>query len=341
MLATFLFSFYTVNSQTIQGKVFDEKNLPLEGVAVYFDGTTLGTTTSSEGNFELKLLDSPTAILVISFIGYETIFLNSFQKTIEIKLKPSEISLDEVLLEPIPFTRKEMLKVFREQFLGQTKSGKKCIILNEEAIQFFYDSKDFKLSAFADETLKIENPYLGYQVEFNLMNFMVMFTKRTLAPTYLQGSFFAGTSFFKENQETSQSIYKNRNRAYLGSSKHFFKNLINHKWGKNEFLLFEGSMATDPNLHFEITPENNLMKIKVLIEPTFIDSKSKPKYYKRFQLLYANKEQSSVIFKVPFFYVDSFGNYTDIDQIDFTGEMAKKRVGDMLPTNYNIENNSN
>lgn len=328
------FTFHIGMAQTIQGNVFDENEVPLEGVSVYFDGTTLGTSTNLEGFFELKSLALPNSILVISFIGYETVYLNSIQSSLEIKLKPSAISLNEVLLEPIPFTRKEMLQVFREQFLGQTKGGKKCTILNEDAIQFSYSSKDFKLSAYAEEILKINNAYLGYHVDFNLMDFTVLFNKRTLDQRYMKGSFFSGTSFFKETAKQKNTFDKNRKKSYLGSSKHFFKNLIDNNWGKKEFILYEGSMPTDPKMHFEVTNEGNLKKISIFMQPIIVETKAKPTFYKRFQLLYNNNEQSSVIFRTSFFYVDDFGNNTNIDKIDFTGEIAKRRVGEMLPTNY-------
>ncbi|PKP17807.1 MAG: calcium-binding protein, partial [Bacteroidetes bacterium HGW-Bacteroidetes-23] len=223
-------------AQTINGKIVDENNSPLYGVSVYFDGTTIGTTTDNNGFFELNVQSLPNATLVISYIGYESVYLNTIQSPIELKLEPSSFALKEVVLEPIPFSRKEMLKVFREQFLGKTKGGKNCVVLNEDAIQFSYTSKEFKLTAFADEKIKVKNNYLGYIIEVDLVDFYVAYNKRTLSNDYLRGSYFAVTSFFKEIEEVNKSYEKNRNTSYLGSSKHFFKNLIEKKWGKKEFL---------------------------------------------------------------------------------------------------------
>jgi len=169
---------------------------------------------------------------VISYIGYESIYLNTIQSPINIQLKPSSIALKEVVLEPIPFSRKEMLAVFREQFLGRTKGGKNCIILNEDAIQFSYTSKEFKLTAFADEKIKVKNNYLGYIIEVDLIDFYAIYNKRSLSNDYLRGSYFAVTSFFKEMKDLGKSFNKNRTSAYLGSPKHFFKNLIEKKMGK-------------------------------------------------------------------------------------------------------------
>jgi hypothetical protein len=41
-----------------------------------------------------------------------------------------------------------------------------------------------------------------------------------------------------------------------------------------------------------------------------------------------------VTFRTPVFYVDAYGNHTNIDAIDFSGEISKKRFGDMLPVNF-------
>lgn len=328
------FCYSQIKAQTINGKIVDENNSPLNGVSVYFDGTTIGTTTDTNGFFELKLQSLPNSTLVISYIGYESIYLNTIQSPINIQLKPSSIVLKEVVLEPIPFSRKEMLTVFREQFLGRTKGGKNCVILNEDAIQFSYTSKEFKLAAFADEKIRVKNNYLGYIIEVDLIDFYVAYNKRTLSNDYLRGSYFAVTSFFKEIEDLGKSFNKNRTSAYLGSPKHFFKNLIEKKWGKKEFVLFDGSFATDADLHFEILDENNMKLIKVKGKHITTNSLTTQKFYRSFNTLYNNKEQSKIIFKTAEFYVDAFGNHTHIDQIDFSGEISKKRFGDMLPLDF-------
>ena len=151
---------------------------------------------------------------------------------------------------------------------------------------------------------------------------------------YLRGSYFAVTSFFSEIEELNKSYEKNRISSYLGSPKHFFKNLIEKKWGKKEFVLFDGSFPTDANLHFEILDNNNMKLIKVKGKQIATNSMTTLKFYRSFNMLYNNKQQSKIIFKTAEFYVDTFGNHTHIDQIDFSGEISKKRFGDMLPLDY-------
>jgi TonB-linked SusC/RagA family outer membrane protein len=54
----------------ITGKVSDENGQPLAGVSVKVKGTTMGTSTNSNGEFTLDVPE--TATLVISYVGYDT-----------------------------------------------------------------------------------------------------------------------------------------------------------------------------------------------------------------------------------------------------------------------------
>src|ERR1700754_4013801 len=56
--------------QLVSGKVKDANGSPLPGVNVLLKGTTIGTTSDSDGAFSLEA--APTDVLVISFIGYRS-----------------------------------------------------------------------------------------------------------------------------------------------------------------------------------------------------------------------------------------------------------------------------
>ncbi len=334
LVVFFLFLGNLIGAQTLSGTIMNENKEPLEGVSVYFDGTTIGTTTSSNGTFEMQVAMLPKATLIVSYVGYETVYLSSITSPLVLQLKPAVIVLREVVMGPIPFSRKEMMQVFKEQFLGTTKGGKNSVILNEMAIQFAYDSQTHTLTAFADEKIRVLNNYLGYAIEFDLIDFFALYSKRTLSKHFLKRSYFAVTSFFKEIEPEAPAFQANRQAAYLGSTKHFFKNLIENQWGKDAFVLFEGSYSTNPDWHFEVLLADNLKLIQLKAKPITTHYPKASQFYKSFNLLFQNKAQSKVIFKTPQFYVDPFGNHTHIDQIDFSGEISKKRFGDMLPLDF-------
>ena len=87
-------------SQEIRGVVLDGiTNLPLESVSVYFDQTTIGTTTNQKGEFTLNNTNIKTP-LIISYLGYNTKSINKFS-TVEIQefyLFESNNRLDEIII---------------------------------------------------------------------------------------------------------------------------------------------------------------------------------------------------------------------------------------------------
>ncbi|MDG1475677.1 MAG: TonB-dependent receptor [Vicingaceae bacterium] len=98
-----LFSFLgtIVNAQkSIKGTVYEitenktKEIIPL--ASVYWQGTTTGVAADIDGNFEIVEPSTYPANLVVSFIGYQsdTIRLNSYKKTINIKLK-NAVGLEE------------------------------------------------------------------------------------------------------------------------------------------------------------------------------------------------------------------------------------------------------
>lgn len=86
-------------SITIKGRVMDEmQKEPIPGVNVKVKGSTLGTITDFNGNFNL-VVPSKNSVLVVSFIGYVTqeIVVGN-QRTININLKENAQKLDEVVV---------------------------------------------------------------------------------------------------------------------------------------------------------------------------------------------------------------------------------------------------
>ena len=102
-----IFSF----SQTIKGKVLDENKQPLAGANIYFDGTTIATIADENGNFNLYFGAKLNSLLVISYIGFETQFINlsEVNKELHIALKEAnETSYWLMLLKDTGFiTNKE------------------------------------------------------------------------------------------------------------------------------------------------------------------------------------------------------------------------------------------
>lgn len=87
------------NFQTsLNGKVLDESGIPLPGATVIAKGTTVGSTTDFDGNFEITL-PVGVSIVEVSYLGYKSKEVNVEGKsTITISLDPDAAALEEVIV---------------------------------------------------------------------------------------------------------------------------------------------------------------------------------------------------------------------------------------------------
>jgi TonB-dependent starch-binding outer membrane protein SusC len=82
----------------VVGRVVDESNSPLPGVSVSEKGTSIGTTTDSDGNFKLDVTNEKS-VLVFSSIGFlkQEIVVGK-QSMINVQLQPDLQQLSEVVV---------------------------------------------------------------------------------------------------------------------------------------------------------------------------------------------------------------------------------------------------
>ncbi|HET8827949.1 MAG TPA: TonB-dependent receptor [Pelobium sp.] len=92
------FNFVIAQEIKITGKVSDENGVLLPGVSVKVKGTTSGTQTNPNGEFNLNA-PSTKSILVFSYLGYleQEVAVNG-KSNINVSLKPDQKSLDEVVV---------------------------------------------------------------------------------------------------------------------------------------------------------------------------------------------------------------------------------------------------
>lgn len=346
MLSFVFILFYTlVNAQTISGHVYDETtNEPLTGAFVYLDGTTYAADTDAEGAFVLKVPQEISTFLVVRYLGYETVRLAnpfSYPADLKVLLKPNSIPIDEVVInKTFIFSRKDMLKVFRKEFLGTTKAGKSCKILNEDDIVLHFDVATNVLSATASNPLHIINERLEYDLLFDLMDFQVKFNGKTLADDKLRQSFYMGTTFFTDLSDGKSAIDE-RDKSYLASPIHFLSALANKELEKENYQLFAKGFKVNQENYMTVTDTADFRKIQLLELP----ENEKPKVIGgklpkaamlksvRYEVMY-DKKQSFVIFSKGELYVDKNGLYWPINELSFGGHMSGLKVGDMLPADY-------
>lgn len=86
----------SVIAETITGTVLNEKGEPIAGASITIKGSTIGTTTSSDGSFSINA--NKGDVLIISSIGYTEQEVTVSGQPITIALIPIENKLDEVVV---------------------------------------------------------------------------------------------------------------------------------------------------------------------------------------------------------------------------------------------------
>jgi len=349
----FLIASASSYSQILEGYILEkDTKQPLQSATVYLDGTTISTITNEEGYFKINGAGSKST-LVVSYVGYVTSRIeNPFQyKKIKTYLEPENISMEEVFIGKSVFTRKSMLKSFRENFLGTSHAGRACKIENEDAITFFYDEVKNTFTAKSRVPLKIKNDYLGYEIFFELVDFDVRFTRTSLSLDFVRQSSFSGTAFYSDISKSKKE--KERKEAYLGSASHLMLAIANESWEKEKFGLYVDKFQVDPKLYFEVkdtlgVKKVNLIKIPTVKSPIYKPLTGKIDYSKpivpeiigyedkkvNFNVLYDKKFQSVADFHEKEFIVDENGNFSPVYVVMFGGYLGKLKVGDMLPSDY-------
>ncbi|HZY38346.1 MAG TPA: SusC/RagA family TonB-linked outer membrane protein [Mucilaginibacter sp.] len=103
LLLTFVLMSFMAFAQSggVTGKVVDETNQPLVGVAVSVDGTTIGASTDVNGNYTIHL-NAGTYTVTAKFIGYislkQTVTVQNSVVTVNFALQPQNTALNEVVV---------------------------------------------------------------------------------------------------------------------------------------------------------------------------------------------------------------------------------------------------
>lgn len=332
-----------VFSQVITGKVYDIRTKePIAGASVYLDGTSNFTLTDKKGDFKLNPKKLIHTNLVISYVLYEPAIIQYPYKQIadSIFLKEKDNLLNEAMVFTDPFSRTQKLKAFRTQFLGKTKAGRSCKIRNEDDINVAYNPVEKKLIAFSDVPIVVENKYLGFRVFYNLMSFEVSYSvEESLHDSDIKQSVFYGTCNFMDKAPKKLEIKERRNDSYKKSSAHFFKNLAYDILDSTDYKLnTKRGRQIKPKDFFVIKDSLYVKHISILPDSDLISTNEYDKHiFGAFGLRNSGVGKSEVIFFTPSFFVDEYGNTNELENIMFTGLIARNRLGDMLPLDYVLE----
>lgn len=243
-LLLFLFiSSFCFSQITIKGTVYD-KNGVLEGAAVYFNNTMIGTTTNEKGEFTLPVKEGQHQ-LIVSYLGYKTTSYTlktaTYSKPLAFTLVEEENMLDEIIIKKTIYDNvwKYNLQRFEEEFIGKTELSKECKILNPKVLHFEFDAKENIFTAIPRKPLKIMHKGLGYLITYDLIDFKI----NNNYVSYLGYSRYENLKGSKSKQKRWK---KNRLTAYNGSNVHFLKSAINNKIYEEGFMVHQFKRVPNP-----------------------------------------------------------------------------------------------
>lgn len=371
-LISFFILFKPVFSQEYTGKVVDaETGEPIQYTHVFFAGTSIGCVTDSVGEFLLKNKGNTNIPIIFSLVGYETKTLSipELQNHNVIKLVKSNFNIEEVdvLSAKSGWSKAKMMSIFKEEFLGKSDNAQSCKILNENDIYLFYNSTTKTLHANSQKPLHIKNKMLGYLIDYQLEYFIMTETE----VKFRGHAYFEEIPMLIGSHQ--EGIIKNRNETYLGSIMHcmryFYNNIItdpdtvydirlvsltNYYLRENIKVITEKEKkqtfdisnldTIEMSLPIEIKPEPIFNQFHIhdkngnyLTKKAFLRDEMGTRklcWQGKLRILFYPKFMSSYLVpKVDCIEIDQIGYYNP-DDISWSGSMSKKRIGDLLPFDF-------
>jgi len=236
---------HSQNPYTISGTIRDKNKEPLPGAAVYLSGYKLAAVADADGRFALKGLQAGNYEVLVQMIGFlpqtKSVIISDASKEIEMIMAENIKLLNEVVVRPDP-RRDFYLKLFTENFIGNSTFAQKCEIMNPEVIITEFDEVKKVLKITCTDFLIIENKALGYRIKYLLEAFECD-EKSTLAAHYGHPTF----EELKAGSSQKKQYLKNRNIAYKGSPQHFFSALYANKVKEEGFILNKLEKVRNPN----------------------------------------------------------------------------------------------
>jgi hypothetical protein len=339
----------------VLGTVVDEKGQALTSVTIFISGSERMTMTNERGEFVFKNLDPGAFQLSATMVGFTPdvrgLIIQTNSVNVNVVLKTKSIQLDEVKIPP-GNTLEDYYQLFVAQFLGISENGRRSEILNRNVLTLNYDKKKGLLTASANDVLVIQNNMLGYKVRYLLREFSYNAVTNT--------AIYDGDSNFEEldgTEKMKKAWAKHRLETYKGSFLHYLRSVYLNTVTKEGFVtnqLF--SLVTNKNDLMStdrITIDNRALRydtIATVIDTSFISLKA-PNFYLTYDPKKANAKPKKAsrnnktaidvnyngsIIRMPLkeAIIDRKGSYTDYRAFYIHGNMARRRIGDQLPFEY-------
>ncbi len=290
----FLFSFILFSQTKVGGIVVDESGAPIAFANIFLKNSTDGTITNDNGRFYLES-DDTYQILLISFIGYETIELELPQKVnygLEIVLKESAEQLKEVVVYTGKQSKKDnpAIDILKKIWAKKRENG----VRKFKQYQFDkYEKIEFDLNTI-DSALIQSKLFKGLEFMFDNLD-----TSRVTGKTYLP--FFLNESFsrvYGDNQLEleKEDVLGNKNSGFEGNQSitAFVEDLYSDYDIYDNYLKFFDKSFTSPLSKTGVDTYNY-----VLSDSAFIDNKW------CYNIIYYPRRKNELTFKGDFWVNDT------------------------------------
>lgn len=326
------FSQYILKGKVVNGE--NEESIPIANL--FLNNTTNGTSSGINGDFEMRILPGNHE-LVVSHIGFEPLIYQLPEATshpyLIIRLKPIELDFEAV---KVVGTRDKSwyfnLERFKYHFLGNSKMAEKCVIANPEVLIIDHDRSERTLKVNSKDYLVIDNPSLGYKLNFLLQEFYL--------EEKLGKVFFVGYPYFEENLPKNKlrvkSIEKRRLEAFHGSSMHWIRMLVHDQLVESQYKMYgiRRELKEEESSSDDLVLNGESIKLSLKIDTLNADSLAskkignlkKPEYREviidslltRDQILGQNEDGEYYI------------KYPHIIKVEFMGEKEEPNFGGFL-----------
>ncbi|WP_426059509.1 carboxypeptidase-like regulatory domain-containing protein [Hymenobacter sp. B1770] len=208
---------------------------PLAFASVFLANTTLGVTTTEQGQFEFPKVPAGTYDVVGSYVGYrlakQSVTVGPTNPEIKLYLAPTGNQLDEVVVKPAP-NKPEEYEKFARLFVGGTTFSEQCRISNPDQVRVLYDDSTKELTVRAKEFVQIDNEALGYRLKYYGLDFN--FDEESGSISYYGQPVFEEMKPRDEKQRRQWAA--NRATAYRGSFMHFLRSLYTNRMQAEGFM---------------------------------------------------------------------------------------------------------
>jgi len=344
----------TVRSQekffSITGKVVDGKTgQALGGASVFCQNTTIGTITSNEGDFHLKLVNGGYD-LIISYTGYETRLIrigrgSQEKDSLRVEMKEQDKSLGEVVVAgsaEVADGWDKYGQFFLDNFIGTTPNAAQCVLENKDAVKFYFYKKRNKLKVKATDNLVITNHVFGYRIKYQLDSFVYEYNSNI--------SSYTGYPLFEELAGTPQEQevwQKNRKYSYSGSRLHFIRSWYDSTLSEEGFVLEVAdssngnklSTIKDPyDSHIYAVDSGNVeIAWNGRLRVSYTNQRPDKKYLEEQKFPPGTKVQISAIDIVNGFVIEENGYFYDQSDVTNMGYWSWKKLAELLPYDYTPE----